>query len=84
MVRHGGGSFDATTKVDDALKLKIADGEVLISIRLPFELGALRRRRSCWWLLAEWLDWKKWVVAGRLADATLWYTWLEMFMVLKQ
>ena len=32
MVRHGGGSFDATTKVNDALKLKIADGEVLISI----------------------------------------------------
>ena len=32
MARHGGGSFDATTKVNDALKLKIADGEVLISI----------------------------------------------------
>jgi hypothetical protein len=32
MARHGGGSFDATTKVNDALKLKIADGEVLIWI----------------------------------------------------
>ena len=32
MSRHGGGSFDATTKVNDALKLKIADDEVLISI----------------------------------------------------
>ena len=32
MARHGGGSFDATTKVNDALKLKIGDGEVLIFI----------------------------------------------------
>ena len=31
MAGYGGGSFDAATKVNDALKLKIADDEVLIS-----------------------------------------------------
>jgi len=28
MAGYGGGSFDAATKVNDALKLKIADDEV--------------------------------------------------------
>jgi len=32
MARHGGGSFDAATKVNEEVKLKIADDEVLISI----------------------------------------------------
>ena len=45
MAEYGGGSFDAATKVNDVLQLKIEDDEVLISDSL-FGLGALRRRRS--------------------------------------
>ena len=42
MARHGGGIFDATTKSNDALKLKIADGEVLILI----DTTAVQGRRA--------------------------------------
>jgi len=45
MAGYGCRSFDAAMKVNGALKLKIADDEVLISDSL-FDLGALGRRRS--------------------------------------